>query len=528
MKEFASLITDIDQTNKTNEKINALVDFFEKAPEEDKLWAIALLIGKKPKRAVNATQLRLWAAERSNIPDWLFEESYHVVGDLSETIALLLPEPEEEHNYSLKQWMKLLAGLSDKGDAQKKEEIVWAWSVMNQFERFVFNKVITGGFRIGVSQQSVVKALSKYTGFPSPQIAHRLMGNWDPMEDSFSTLLLGKNISDDISRPYPFYLAYQIENKPEELGDPKEWQVEWKWDGIRGQVIKREGEIFVWSRGEELVTERFPELRALKEELPDGTVLDGEILAFKGDKPLPFNYLQTRIGRKQASKKLLEEVPVLLYAYDILEFKGEDIRAMPLKLRRKVLMELVNQVKRPDKLRISEVLKFSEWEELYNLRALARDHYSEGLMLKKLSSPYETGRRKGNWWKWKIDPYTIDAVLTYSQPGHGRRAGLYTDHTFAVWKDAELITFTKAYSGLTDKEIIEVDRLIRQNTIEKFGPVRSVKPFLVFEIGFEGINRSSRHKSGLALRFPRILRWRRDKPAEEADTIENLQALLNE
>jgi DNA ligase 1 len=528
MREFAELITQLDQTNKTNAKVDALVNFFKNAPEEDKLWGIAILTGRRPRRTVNTTQLQMWAIELSGIPSWLFDESYNNVGDLSETIALLLPEPQSRQNFPLNYWMNYLKALKDKDDENKKEDIKKAWLSMNHYERFVFNKLITGGFRIGVSQQTVINALSKYSGISAPRIAHRLMGLWDPEKNSFSELLSKEDTSEDISRPYPFYLAYQIDNKPEDLGTPEEWQAEWKWDGIRGQIIKRGGEIFVWSRGEELVTERFPEFYRLKEVLADGTVIDGEILGFKNDMPLPFSKLQTRIGRKKADKKLLNDVPVILYAYDLLEHAGADLRELPLIERRQLLSEVIHKAALPEVLRMSPELIFNDWKHLSELRSTSRANFSEGIMLKRYSSPYETGRKKGNWWKWKIDPFTVDAVLIYAQPGSGRRAGLFTDYTFAVWNKGELVPFAKAYSGLTDKEIAEVDKFVRQNTLEKFGPVRSVKPQLVFEIGFEGISRSSRHKSGIALRFPRMLRWRKDKPAEEADSLENLFALLNE
>jgi DNA ligase 1 len=528
MREFATLITELDQTNKTNAKISALVKFFKEAPDEDKLWAIALLTGKRPKRTVNSTQLSTWATEAGKIPDWLFAESYDVVGDLSETIALLLPDPDSQHNFSLSFWMQYLKSLEKLDEQEKKQKILYAWSAMDHYERFVFNKLITGGFRLGVSQQTVVNALSKYIGVTAASITHRLMGKWDPQNVTFNELVLSENATEDISRPYPFYLAYQIENEPADLGKPDEWQAEWKWDGIRGQIIKRDGQIFTWSRGEELITEKFPEFITLKDVLPDGTVIDGEILGFKNEAPLPFSMLQTRIGRKNVGKKLLTDVPVILYAYDLLELGGEDLRDLPLTERRQMLVNLIHKINRSEVLRLSPELTFSDWKHLHELRAISRENFSEGIMLKRYTSSYEAGRKKGNWWKWKVDPYTIDAVLIYAQPGHGRRAGLYTDYTFAVWKDEQLVPFAKAYSGLTDKEIVEVDKFIRQNTLEKFGPVRSVKPDLVFELGFEGINRSPRHKSGIALRFPRILRWRKDKPSSEADTLQNLYSLLNE
>lgn len=523
MKFFIKLFTALDQTTKTLEKIKALVDYFGSASDQDKLWAIALLSHRRPKRTVNATYLAQWANEVSQLPAWLFEESYHVVGDLAETITLVLPSEYEPSDYSLTYWMDFIKGLEQKDVGEKKELILWAWQRLNESGRFVFNKLITGGFRIGVSQQLMVKALARYTNVPESTIAHRLMGNWSPDLNTFNELVYTTDEA-DISRPYPFYLAYALDGPVHDLGDPSEWLAERKWDGIRGQVIVRKGQLFVWSRGEELITAKYPEYEVMLELLPDGTVLDGEIMPFKNERPMTFNHLQTRIGRKTLSQKLLREVPVAFIAYDVLEWNGQDIRQWPMQLRRQKLEALcaVNN----DVLRLSPRVIFTTWDELADERRHSRDYLSEGIMLKRLSSEYRNGRRRGDWWKWKIDPFTVDAVLIYAMRGHGRRANLYTDYTFAVWDGEQLVPFTKAYSGLTDEEIREVDRWVKQNTIERFGPVRSVKPQLVFEIHFEGIQRSTRHKSGIALRFPRMARWRKDKRIEEANTISDLNAMV--
>lgn len=367
----------------------------------------------------------------------------------------------------------------------------------------------------------------RHTGIEQNVLAHRLMGTWHPLTTTYQKLLHEDNPNDDISKPYPFFLAYSIEDKPEELGGPDEWQAEWKWDGIRGQIIFRNRQMFVWSRGEELVTDKFPEFASFKDFLPDNVVLDGEIICYAGGTPLPFNILQTRIGRKNLTPKILNEAPAAFIVYDILEFEGEDIRTKPLSERMKILNELKVLAGDNQKFVSSPVIAFRDWAELRKLREYSRDNLTEGIMLKKKSSEYNVGRKKGDWWKWKIDPFTIDAVLLYAQKGHGRRADLFTDYTFAVWDGDKLVTFAKAYSGLTDTEIKEVDSFIKKNTLEKFGPVRTVKPELVFEIAFEGIAHSNRHKSGVALRFPRIHRWRRDKKIEEADTLGNLKKLLN-
>ena len=530
MKSFSKLIIELDQTNKTNAKVEALANYFSSVKNDnDKLWALALLSGRRPKRTVNTTKLWEWANEKAELPEWLFAECYQIVGDLAETIAMLLPDNKQAPEKSLTTWITTINQLKDADDLLRKEKITEAWSELDYYERFVFNKLITGNFRIGVSQKLVTKSLSKVHGVDENVLTHRLMGNWSPDNISYNDLIQSTGEMEDISRPYPFFLAYALEQEPSELGNEKDWQAEWKWDGIRGQLIKRKGEIFLWSRGEDLITEKFPELLELGKVLPEGTVIDGEILPYKEGKPLSFNLLQTRIGRKNVTGKILKEVPVVLLAYDILEWEGKDVRNAPLKERRGMLEKLVQQINRPDQLVISQTINFSTWDELTEIRKSSRDMQSEGIMLKKLDSNYETGRKRGNWWKWKIDPLTIDAVLIYAQRGHGRRANLYTDYTFAVWdENKQLIPFTKAYSGLTDKELMQVDAFVKKNTKEKFGPVRSVKPELVFEIAFEGIAKSPRHKSGIALRFPRILRWRHDKPIEEADTLVNLRKMLEQ
>jgi DNA ligase-1 len=526
MKDFARLFYDLDQTNKTNEKVDILAGYFKKVSEEEIMHMLALFTGRRPKRVVNSAFLRTWAAEKAGIPMWLLEESYAAVGDFSETIALLLPNTKTENNQPLGFWVKYVMDLAKKTEAERKEAIFTAWDQLNKQERFVFNKITSSTFRVGVSQNLVLRALSVYTQIPGNVLAHRLMGKWDPINFTYHDLLGTENAKDDLSKPYPFYLAHPIEDTVETLGTPAEWQAEWKWDGIRSQIIMRNGHIFVWSRGEELVTDKFPELEALKNVLPDGTVIDGEILPYADGKLLGFNILQTRIGRKNITPKILKEAPVVVYAYDLLEWQGEDIREKPMQERQKLLEKLVNDVNYKPVLQLSPKIAFETWEEVAQKRLLARENISEGLMLKRKNSPYQVGRKRGDWWKWKIDPLSVDAVMIYAMKGSGRRANLYTDYTFGIWKGQELVSFAKAYSGLTDKEILEVDKWIRKNMVEKFGPVVTVKPELVFEIGFEGIQRSNRHKSGVALRFPRMLRWRLDKPIAEADSIETVLGIL--
>ncbi|PHI18226.1 ATP-dependent DNA ligase [Lewinellaceae bacterium SD302] len=531
MKHFAELFRQLDTTTKTNKKVAALADYFSQAEDRDRLWTIALLSHRRPRRSVNSKLLRAWAGELAGIDIWLLEESYHVVGDLAETIALVLPPPEERHDEPLHFWIEKIQQFPKLTEEERKAEVVNAWRGLEKTERYLFNKLITGNFRVGVSQKLMTRALARAMEIPEDDLAHRLMGNWTPDETTFDQLVLSDNPQAQLSRPYPFYLAYQLEQELKDLGAPEEWQVEHKWDGIRGQLIVRGGETFVWSRGEELVTDKYPEYQNFHDFLPNGTVIDGEILAFTEGKPLGFNILQTRIGRKKVSKKTLQEAPVVLMAYDLLEYGGEDIRERPMNERRKLLEKVVSaatEMENESRLLISPTVQFTDWDELPAERATARERHSEGLMLKRKNSTYKVGRKKGDWWKWKIDPLTIDAVMMYAQRGHGRRANLYTDFTFGVWDGETLVPFTKAYSGMTDKEFNRITAWVRKNTVDRFGPVRSVKPHHVFEIGFEGIQKSSRHKSGVALRFPRMLRWREDKPKEEANTIEDLRAMLEQ
>lgn len=546
MKQFAALIKTLDSTNKTNEKVAALTRYFKEANDDDTLWTIAILSHRRPKRPVNTTLLREWATEISGIPLWLFEESYHIVGDLAETIALIIPankpvtslylesiknpSPLERQggDKSLSQYINEIIILRTLPEEEKKAYLQENWLTLSYFERFVFNKIITGGFRIGVSQKLMTRSLSKATGIDEAILAYKLMGNWTPQNTTYQQLIVEENPEDYLSKPYPFYLAYAVEdNFQEDLGNIKEWNFEHKWDGIRSQVIIRNNEVFVWSRGEELVTDKYPEFQKFHSALPNGTVLDGEILPFKNNQIGNFNELQTRIGRKNISKTLLEKTPVILNAYDLLEWEGKDIRSLPFKERRRILDRLVSSISSEEiGLYLSENMEFETWQQAKVERELSREKRSEGLMLKRKDSPYLVGRKKGDWWKWKTEPFTIDAVLTYAMRGHGRRANLYTDYTFGLWNDGELVTFAKAYSGLTDAEFKQVDAWIKKNTLERFGPVRSVSPHHVFEIAFEGIAQSTRHKSGIATRFPRILRWRKDKPMEEANTLDDLKALI--
>ncbi|MFC4232674.1 ATP-dependent DNA ligase [Parasediminibacterium paludis] len=533
---FSSLVNILGTSTKNTEKLNALQHYFSTASDKDKVWVIAIFSGRRPKRIVNSTTLQQWCIALIDLPLWLFEESYHTVGDLAETIALLLPPPTtpltpKGELYTLSYYLEQFIVLEKQEESVKKDFIISTWMQLNQEERFVFNKLITGGFRIGVSQKMMVNALAKTTKIEASTIAHLISGNWDPSTIRFNDLMSQDTAGKDDSKPYPFYLAYALEDAPQSLGDITDWQAEWKWDGIRGQMIKRNGELYVWSRGEELMTDKFPEYQILKTVLPDGMVIDGEILPTQHLKPLPFSLLQTRIGRKTITKKQLQEAPISFFAYDLLEYNTIDIRTKPLEERRELLENMIHQLltNQPhiaNIIQLSPTIQASGWDELIALRQDSRDMGSEGLMLKRKASPYQVGRKVGDWWKWKIEPMVIDAVLIYAQKGHGRRSNLYTDYTFAVKEGDKLVTFTKAYSGLTDKEFNEVDAFVKANSIEKFGPVRTVKPALVFEIAFEGIAASARHKSGVALRFPRMNRWRKDKKADEINTLDDLKNML--
>ncbi|WP_426176220.1 ATP-dependent DNA ligase [Massilia sp. TWR1-2-2] len=538
MREFARLFAELDETTATNRKLDALQAYFGSAAPENAAWAVYFLAGGKPRQAVPTKLLRQYAVEYAQLDEWLFEESYQAVGDLAETIAHILPPPERHSDIGLAEWMQERIGPLRGADPNVIGEALFTyWNELDSRERFLLVKLIGGGFRVGVSRLLVTRALSTIAAVDSKLIAQRLMGWTDgsvrPTAAGFLQLIAAPSDDEHKARggqPYPFFLAHQLQGEPAALGDVADWQVEWKYDGIRAQLVRRGGQNYLWSRGEDLITERFPELAALR--LPEGTVLDGEVLIWNDGVPAPFADLQKRIGRKTLSSKLLAELPAVLVAYDLLEEGGVDLRAVPQRERRNLLEALVGQVGQ-EQLRISPLVEAAGWDQLAQVRTESRARGVEGMMVKARAAQYGVGRTKdvGTWWKWKIDPYTIDAVLIYAQAGHGRRASLYTDYTFAVWDldetgERKLVPFAKAYSGLTDAEIAVVDLAIRKTTVEKFGPVRSVRPTMVFEIGFEGIALSSRHKAGIAVRFPRILRKRDDKTIDDADSLDTLKGLL--
>lgn len=528
MKRFADLYEALDSTTSTLAKVGAMARYFREAPARDAAWALWFLTGRRPKRLLGVRALVGWTLELTGTPDWLFGECYAVVGDLAECIALLLDDgtrvthPDET---PLSEWMEQrilpLRGLDPN---EQRERVTGWWRTLDRRELFLLNKLLTGELRVGVSATLVLRALAEVAGLPPALLAQRTMGDWTPSAEFLERILAREHVTDDASRPYPFFLASPLEEGPEALGDRTGWQVEWKWDGIRGQLIRRGGHVFLWSRGEELITGRFPEVAEAGATLPDGTVLDGEVLAYGEDRPLPFALLQTRIGRQTLTPKILAQAPAAFMAYDVLEHAGQDVRERPLSERRALLEMLLEG--RHRRFFLSELLADPSWEALARRRLEARERKVEGLMLKRLESPYRTGRRRGDWWKWKIDPFQVDAVLLYAHPGNGRRANLFTDYTFAVWDGGTLVPVAKAYSGLSDAEIRELDGWVRAHTLERFGPVRAVEPSQVFELHFEGIARSTRHKSGVAVRFPRIARWRTDKPASEADTLQTLKRMI--
>lgn len=528
MIRFAELYSALDRTTKTTEKQRAMCDYFANASSNDAAWAIYFLTGDRIRRLIPTKLLRTWAAEAARIPDWLFDESYHSVGDLAETISLIVPPGVQDESGSLTHWVEnRLQSLRSESEATQQAALQRIWADTVPEIRFVVMKLLTGALRVGVSKRSVTKAIAKQFEMPVDVVAHRMMGTWQPSAEAFENLIAPQDDSaaEIPSRPYPFCLAHAIAEGPEALGPVEDYVVEWKWDGIRGQVIRRNDETFVWSRGEEMMEGRWPEIEAAAENLPNGTVIDGEILAMRGDQVLSFGELQRRIARKKVGKKLLTEVPVVFQAFDLLEADGEDIRDVPFSERRAQLELLLSRVHHPS-IRITGLLQRETWQAYADLRSTSREQNAEGLMLKSKDSKYDVGRVRGSWWKWKIEPYTIDAVMIYAQKGHGRRANLYTDYTFALWDDEKLVPFAKAYSGLSDAEIREVDAFVRKNTVESFGPVRSVTPKLVMELAFEGLQRSTRHKSGIATRFPRILNLRHDKQPQDANHLSELLDLL--
>ena len=550
MKAFQALYERLDRVNGTRAKVAALVDHFRSAPAEDAAWALSLLLGKRRRRLITGRRLREILRDRGQLPDWLIDDCHGQVGDSAETISLLWPAVQERmrpvqavhlpdigNDDPLHWWMEtLLPAIGSLKDDAQADAVVTLWHAVPQDTHFIVNKLLTGGFRVGVSTGLISRGIAEAFDLDETLVVQRLMGGFAPSATTFRQLTRAAEAEEQRSSgvPYPFFLASPLEPDRLEATPADQWQLEWKWDGIRGQLIHRSSGTYLWSRGEELVNDSFPELVDLGQALPLGTVLDGEVICWREGEagPLGFDQLQRRLGRKTVGATLKRECPMRFIAYDLLEQRGVDIRSEPLLKRQHQLAELLSHVNHPEgwRLQQSHSWPLGSWTELDQERSRAREHKAEGLMLKHNESPYLSGRKRGYWWKHKLEPMTLDAVLLYAQAGSGRRANLFTDYTFGLWSqgpEPQLVSFAKAYSGLNDAEILELDRWIRRNTLQRFGPARSVKADLVFEIGFEGIHPSKRHKSGLAVRFPRILRWRRDKPASEADGLDTALKLIH-
>lgn len=521
---FVDLYEALDRTTSTTLRQDAMAAYFAKASDADLAWAVFVLTGRRIRRPLSSKLLRDWASEHTALPPWLIEESYNAVGDFAETLAILCSRGARAHDVSLAAFMDgQVMPLVGQGPDEQRRVVTGWWNTLGERECLVAHKLVTGALRVGVSATLATRALAQGLGFPVPVMEHRLMGTWQP-DESFGTRLRAVETgAADRAQPYPFYLASPLTDPVESLGIRGEWLAEWKWDGIRAQLIVRGGEVHLWSRGEERLTERFPEIAAAARRLPNGTVLDGEIVILRDEVVQPFTVLQKRIGRTNLSTRLLRESPACFLAFDLLELDGEDWRERSLRARREALVAHTGAT---SALRLSDEVAAGSWKELAREREGSRARGVEGIMLKRLESAYRNGRPRGDWWKWKIEPLTMDAVLVQAQAGHGKRANLYTDYTFAVWNGDVLVPVAKAYSGLDDAEIAQLDRWIRAHTTERFGPVRVVEPVHVFELGFEAMQRSTRHKAGIAVRFPRILRWRTDKLPHQADTLTTLQALL--
>ncbi len=525
MERFTRLLSAIDQTTSTTEKKARLKQYLlEETEEHNKLWAVSLLCGNKPSGIISTKYLRQWSSEKSRIPLWLLEDTYYVIGDLAETISLVLPEAERNISLSLYRLMEEVIQIKKATESEKYQFIHDMWASLGKKDIWVFNKIITGGFRIGVSRNIVFQALAEVLDTDLNKVIYQLSGKWNPVSHTWKELFLENAATDEPSKPYPFHLGYALTADNNDSIHPSEWVAEWKWDGIRGQLIKRGDNIYLWSRGEELITDNFPEFAEIAK-IEEDFVLDGEIVPWKDGAPMSFGVLQKRISRKKPGRKIMEDIPVRFIAYDMMESRGKDIRNEPFTYRRLKLEETIAVIQHP-LLAISPVLSFDNMDSLDGLRRESFLSGAEGLMIKRMDGIYHSGRKRGDMWKWKKDPFTADAVLIYAQRGHGRRANLFSDFTFAVWEDGRLVPVMKAYSGLTDAEMTEITRFVRKNTVTTFGPVSSVEPILVFELAFEDVSYSTRHKSGIAVRFPRILRWRKDKKAEEADTVDHLKSFM--
>ena len=525
MEFFSKLFHDLDSTTKTNIRLDFLVDYLTTADPKDAIWVCWFLNGKRIKGAIKSSELKELASDYSGFPLWLVEECHDNVGDLAETISLLVgdavvPSNVIGLNSIVDRYIRSLVGMSLD---EKRDRLREAWKTFRSEDSLPFHKLLTGGFRMGISSGNLYKALARVGNVEPAVIAQRLSGNWNPGSLTLDDILQPSSSDSRFCVPFPFCLAHPLQEEPYTLGDCNDWQVEWKWDGIRAQLIINSGLSMLWSRGDESVGNSFPEIIEASKLIPHDICLDGEILPWGIDGVGHFSELHKRIGRKSPGFSILERIPTRFMAYDILACDNQDLREKPLSFRREKLEKLLAGLPPNFPIGLTSLVYGKDWSTFARLRKESRRRRVEGFMLKRKKSSYATGRVKGGWFKWKVDPFLADMVLVSAQMGHGKRANLYSDYSFAGWCNGELFTVAKAYSGLSNEEIEDIDDFIRKNISGKFGAVRGVKPKLVFEIAFEGVNISSRHKSGIALRFPRIKRWRKDKLPNDACTLDEIR-----
>ncbi len=594
MIHFTRLFNELDETNHTVEQLAALERYFKAAPAADAAWALHLLIGAKAPRALKNSQLREWISTVADLPTWLVDESCETVGDIAETLALLLPDPPTVpaggslalHRLITERLLPL-AGL---GPEARRDLVVTTWRELDGAQRFIWNKLITGSFRIGVSRTQVARALGKTAGVSASVMAHRLLGFQEPTEAAFRALLAAESANENFG-PYPFQTANAIKSaepagdptiesldlfprlvgapgtgptitRPEELGSASDWQAEWLLDGLRVQVMRRGDAVLIWSQDEELLNPEFPEIAEAAQLLPDGTVLDGDLVVWPASDVCPGTRadIQQRLSHATPGAGLQRKLPVVFIAQDIIEAAEIDQRGRPLLARRRQLAEVLapaadrhreTQATRPAsgstdgsqmdlfgsppaaaahhapfRFRAASLVSFGSWEQLASLRREARDHGAAGLILKRTESCYGASVETSAWWIWPIEPLRINAVLIAALPGHGNSPRAFSDYTFAVWCDDELVPFAKTGTGLTEIGFRAMDDFIRAHITGKFGPVRSVKAELVFELEFDSVQTSTRHKSGLVVRSARIHRRRPELSAAEADTLEALRLLV--
>jgi DNA ligase-1 len=534
MDRFAELLDRLVLTPSRNGKLRLLTDYFQAAPDPDRGFAVAAITGDLAIAAVKPAMLRALVVERMD--PVLFAYSYDYVGDLAETVSLVWPEPEPHrianHTPTLGEVVEKLQ-LTSRSDGPK----VLAGLLDNAGipARFAIIKLVTGGLRIGVSARLAKQALADFGKVDIADVEELWHGLAPPYLPLFAWLegKAPKPAQSAKALFRPVMLSHPIEDNDLEKLDPADYVAEWKWDGIRVQAVALGGARRLYSRTGDDVSGAFPDL---VDAMDFDAALDGELLV--GTPPEwtgTFSDLQQRLNRKTVSPKIRERFPAFVRCYDIMQVEAEDLRKLSFVERRQRLEDFIRLLE-PSRFDLSPTIGFSSWDELEALRKKPPHPIIEGVMIKHRQSTYVAGRPKGPWFKWKRDPHTVDAVLMYAQRGHGKRSSYYSDYTFGVWsgppEESELVPVGKAYFGFTDEELKQIDKYVRDNTVERFGPVRSVradaKHGLVLEVAFEGLSRSQRHKSGVAMRFPRISRLRWDKPAYEADRLETLTAMLDE